>query len=93
MKDIDCAVIGYDITDRETFDEAKNYWYKTIKDEFQTCKLICFIGNKKNMSKSNLNESLIDSEFKKEIEKSHLIDKSELDNYSISKIINNINHN
>ena len=40
------------------------------------------------MSKSNLNENLIDSEFKKEIEKSHLINKSELDNYSISKIIN-----
>ena len=49
LKDIDCAVIGYDITDRETFDEAKYYWYKTIKDEFQTCKLICFIGNKKDV--------------------------------------------
>ena len=48
------------------------------------------LRNKKNMSKSNLNESLIDSEFKKEIEKSHLIDKSELDNYSISKIINTV---
>ena len=46
MRDLDCAVIGYDITHRGSFEEAKYYWYTTIKNEFKSCKVIYFIENK-----------------------------------------------
>ncbi len=46
LTDLDCAVIGYDITNRKNFEEAKNYWYPLIKDEFKPCKVIYFIANK-----------------------------------------------
>ena len=49
MQNLDCAVIGYDITVRETFQETINYWYPTIKNEFDTCKLIYLIGNKRDL--------------------------------------------
>ena len=49
IRNLDFAVIGYDITVRETFEKAKNYWYYTIKNEFDTCKLIYLIGNKRDL--------------------------------------------
>ena len=42
---LDCAIIGYDITNKHTYDEAINYWYPTVKN-YKTCKLIYLIGNK-----------------------------------------------
>ena len=48
MTDIDCAVIGYDITNRRTFEEVKNYWCPTVK-ELKYCNLIYLIANKKDL--------------------------------------------
>ena len=45
MRDLDCVVIGYDYTKKETFEEAKGYWYNTVK-EVTNCNLIYFIANK-----------------------------------------------
>ena len=45
MNEIDCAVIGYDITFRKSFEEAKNYWCPTVK-ELKYCNLIYLIANK-----------------------------------------------
>ena len=49
MQNLDCAVIGFAVTWRGTFEEVKNYWYPTIKNEFDTCKLIYLIGNKRDL--------------------------------------------
>ena len=31
-KDIDVAILVYDITNRKTFEEIKNYWYPLVKE-------------------------------------------------------------
>ena len=48
MTDIDCAVIGYDITNRRTFEEVKNYWCPTVK-ELKYCNLIYLIANRMDL--------------------------------------------
>ena len=45
LKDSDCVVLGYDVTNKRTFEEIKNYWYPYIKDNLE-CKLIYLVGNK-----------------------------------------------
>ena len=42
LKDVDAVVLGYDITDKTTFEEIEHYWYPKIKDN----KLVYLIGNK-----------------------------------------------
>ena len=46
IQNLDCAIIGYDITNRRTFEEVINYWHPLIKNEFKTCNSIYLIGNK-----------------------------------------------
>ena len=48
MNGIDCAVLGYEINNKETFEEIKNYWCPRIK-KLGYCKLIYLIGNKKDL--------------------------------------------
>ena len=45
MNDLDCVVIGYDITQKNTFEEAKRFWYKMVREN-NLCDLVYFIGNK-----------------------------------------------
>ena len=45
MNDIDCAVIGYDITNRNSFEEVKKYWFPTIK-KLTNCNLTYLIANR-----------------------------------------------
>ena len=45
LKDSDCVVLGYEVIYKHTFEEIKNYWYKTVKDNLG-CKLIYLVGNK-----------------------------------------------
>ena len=45
LKDSDCVVLGYEVINKHTFEEIKNYWYQTIKD-YLGCKLIYLVGNK-----------------------------------------------
>ena len=45
MKDSDCAVIGYDITYKHSFEEAKKFWYPAAK-EVNLSNLIYLVANK-----------------------------------------------
>ena len=47
------------------------------------------LRNKDNFTEEDINKSLIDSEFKKEIKETNIIDKNEIDKSSISSIIDN----
>ena len=44
-KNADCIIIGYDVTNKQSFEEIKTYWYKEIKEKTQT-NLIYLLGNK-----------------------------------------------
>ena len=50
------------------------------------------LRRKKNLDQTINDDKLIDSEFKSKIKESNIIDKDELDNSSISSIINKTNH-
>ena len=58
LRGVDCAVIGYDINNRESYEKAINYWYPQIKSEIPTCDLIYLIGNKMDLYKKD--ESIIE---------------------------------
>ena len=44
-KNADCIVMGYDVTNRQSFEEMKTFWYKNIKEKTET-DLIYLLGNK-----------------------------------------------
>ena len=46
IKDCDCAVLGYSITDKQSFEELKKFWYPTVKEYTD---LIYLIGNKADL--------------------------------------------
>ena len=50
MIDLDCIVIGYDITKKYTYEEAKEYWYQMAREN-NLCDLVYFIGNKIDLHK------------------------------------------
>ena len=41
----DCIIMGYDITNKQSFEEIKSFWYNKIKEKNKT-NLIYLIGNK-----------------------------------------------
>ena len=45
FKNADCIIMGYDVTNRENFQQIIDYWYKEIK-ELSNTKLIYLLGNK-----------------------------------------------
>ena len=45
IKGTSCIVIGFDVTNKRTFDEVKNYWFPYAK-KISNAKLIYLIGNK-----------------------------------------------
>ena len=61
LKDSDCVILGYEVINKHTFEEIKNYWYPLIKD-YLGCKLIYLVGNKidlyerREVSKEEANE-------------------------------------
>ena len=52
LRDIDGVVIGYDINNRKSYDEAISYWYPLIKNEFNT-RIIYLLGNKMDLYKED----------------------------------------
>ena len=44
LNNIDCVVLGYDVTNKFSFEAIKDYWYPKIK-ELNLCNLIYLIGN------------------------------------------------
>ena len=45
IKDVDCVILGYDVTAKSSFESIKTYWYKTSK-EISGTDLIYLLGNK-----------------------------------------------
>jgi small GTP-binding protein len=45
-----CAVLVYDITDRDTFQHAQNYWMSELKTECGTNLVLAVVGNKSDLS-------------------------------------------
>ena len=43
--DADCIILGYDITNKESFESIKSHWYPTSK-KFAGINLFYLIGNK-----------------------------------------------
>ena len=52
LRDIDGVVIGYDINNRKSYDEAISYWYPLIKNEFNA-RIIYLLGNKMDLYKED----------------------------------------
>ena len=50
MNKIDCIVLGYDITDKSSFDSLSR-WINEIKESNKNIKLIYLIGNKIDLEK------------------------------------------
>lgn len=44
----DCIVMGYDATNKNSFEEMEYYWYKQVKEKSKT-KLIFLLGNKNDL--------------------------------------------
>ena len=44
-KNADCIIMGYDVTDKQSFEEIKSFWYNKIKENAKT-NLIYLLGNK-----------------------------------------------
>ena len=48
-KDEGVAILVYDITERHTFNEIKDYWYKIIKENSQGNIILGIAGNKSDL--------------------------------------------
>ena len=44
-KNADCIIMGYDVTNMQSFDEIELYWFNQIKENSKT-NLIYLLGNK-----------------------------------------------
>ena len=80
FKNADCIIMGYDVTNKESFQQIIDYWYKEIK-ELSNTKLIYLLGNKINLKKKII---IKDKEGKS------FADKNNIKFYSIS-VKGNIN--
>ena len=60
----DIIVMGYDVTNRKSFEEIKSFWYKVIKDYNKT-KFVYLLGNKIDL---NGNVEISENEIKEFIE-------------------------
>ena len=49
IKDTNCIIIMYDITNRASFENIKDYWYKTIKEFKEKDTLVYLVGNKMDL--------------------------------------------
>lgn len=49
IKDRNCIIIMYDITNRASFENIKDYWYKTIKEFKEKDTLVYLVGNKMDL--------------------------------------------
>ena len=44
-KNADCIIIGYDVTNKQSFEEVKSFWFNKVKEKTKT-NLIYLLGNK-----------------------------------------------
>ena len=50
FRDTDGAIIVFDVTDKESFENVKNYWVKEVKERGPENVQIAFIGNKTDLT-------------------------------------------
>lgn len=48
-KEASVAILVYDITREESFQELKNFWYKEVRDNAENNIIIAIVGNKKDL--------------------------------------------
>ena len=82
FENADCIIMGYDATNKQSFEEIKSYWYNKIKEIAKT-NLIYLLGNKIDL-KDNIKIS--------ENEGKEFADKNNIKYFSIS-VKNDININ
>ena len=76
----DCIIMGYDLTNKQSFEEIKTYWNNTIKDKFNI-NLLYLLGNKMDLK----NKIEVDEDEVKEF-----ADKNNIKHFQIS-VKNNLN--
>ena len=100
-KNADCIIMGYDVTNKQSFEEIKSFWYNKIKEKTKT-NLIYLLGNKIDLKDNiDINENEI-KEFtdtnkikhfsisvKDDINIQNLIDDIKLNTENINNNINN----
>ncbi len=47
--DAQVIILVYDITNKKSFDEIKNYWYNEIKSNVNENAIFCLVGNKNDL--------------------------------------------
>ena len=88
-KDAKIIIYVYDITDKKSFDEIKNYWYKETSENFTGDVILALIGNKIDLYE---NEQVTDEEGKKFANQINAIFKttSALSNIGINWLFENL---
>ena len=89
-KDAKIIIYVYDITDRKSFEEIKNYWYKETSENFiDNSVVLALVGNKSDLYE---NEQVSDEEGKKFADEIHAIFKitSALSNTGINWVFDSI---
>ena len=58
-KNADCIIMGYDVTNKQSFEQIKSFWYNKIKEKTKT-NLIYLLGNKIDLKDNiDINENEI----------------------------------
>ena len=65
-KEADCCLLVYDITNKESFEQIKNYYCKEIKENCKEDIVVILLGNKTDLGKKRKIESEIAANFAKE---------------------------
>ena len=66
LKDSHCIILGYDITDKKSFDEIKEYHYNKVKEILGDFPLIYLVANKIDLNKDKKVSESEASNFAKE---------------------------
>ena len=87
-KNADCIIMGYDVTNNQSFEEIENYWFKKIKEKSKT-NLIYLLGNKIDLK---VNEEIEKDKVKKFADLNHIkfFLISVRDNINIPNFINDL---
>ncbi len=90
-KDAGVAILVYDITERHTFDEIKDYWYKEIKENSQGNIILGIAGNKSDLYE---NEKVSEEEGRNFASEIGAIFKltSSLENFGITELFKRIGY-
>ena len=87
--DAQVIILVYDITNKKSFDEIKNYWYNEIKSNVNENVIFCLVGNKNDLYEKEEVSSPEGEEYADSI-KAIFKSTSAKSNYGISNLFENI---